>query len=154
MGEISIKESYVLHFDQEMTNKEVLSALCDNLCKQGVVKSTYKDAILKREEEYPTGLKCGAVNIAIPHADVEHVNQAAISVAVLKQPVDFYAMDEPDGTVPISMVIMLALTEAHGHLEMLQKVVGLIQNQDELRAIVESDDDKAVIKLMKSKLLS
>ena len=150
---IVIKESLILRFDQEMTNTEVLSALCDNLCSQGIAKDTYKAAILAREKEYPTGLQCGGINIAIPHADIAHVNTAAISVAILKKPVAFYAMDEPDGTVPISIVIMLALTEAHGHIEMLQKIVGLIRDQEELRKLIESDDNRSVVTLMEEKLL-
>jgi len=68
--------------------------------------------------------------VAIPHADICHVNEAAICVAVLKTPAPFRAMDEPDNDVPVSLVIMLALTEAHGHIEMLQRIVKLIQNQE------------------------
>lgn len=154
MSNIILRESLILRFNQKMTNTEVLSAMCDNLCKEGIVKESYKAAILEREESYPTGLNCGGINIAIPHADIVHVNEAAISVAILKEPVPFKAMDEPDGDVPISIVIMLALTEAHGHIEMLQKIVGLIQNQEELQKMITSDDNKAVMGLMEKELLN
>lgn len=154
MSNITLRESMILRFDQKMTNTGVLSAMCDNLCKEGIVKDSYKAAILEREASYPTGLNCGGINIAIPHADIVHVNEAAISVAILKEPASFKAMDEPDGDVPISIVIMLALTEAHGHIEMLQKIVGLIQNQAELQKMIDSDDNKAVMELMEKELLN
>lgn len=154
MSNITLRESLILRFDQKMTNTEVLSAMCDNLCKEGIVKGSYKAAILEREASYPTGLNCGGINIAIPHADIVHVNEAAISVAILKEPAPFKAMDEPDGDVPISIVIMLALTEAHGHIEMLQKIVGLIQNQTELQKMIDSDDNKAVMELIEKKILN
>ena len=48
-----------LRFDTHLTNTEVLSAMADNLCKRGIVKETYKKAILDREQEFPTGLNTG-----------------------------------------------------------------------------------------------
>lgn len=154
MSNIMLRESLILRLDQKMTDREVLSVMCDNLCREGIVKESYLAAILEREASYPTGLKCGGINIAIPHADIVHVNEAAISVAILKVPAPFKAMDEPDGDVPVSIVIMLALTEAHGHIEMLQKIVGLIQNQAGLQKLIETDDKKAVMELMDKELLS
>lgn len=154
MSSITLRESLILRFDQKMTDTEVLSAMCENLHREGIVKESYQAAILEREASYPTGLKCGGINIAIPHADIIHVNEAAISVAILKEPAPFKAMDEPDGDVPVNIVIMLALTEAHGHIEMLQKIVGLIQNQDELQKMIDTDDKKAVMELMEKELLS
>ena len=120
MSGIAFNESLILKFDKPMTDREVLSAMTDYLCEKGIVKDTYKQAILEREQSFPTGLKTGGINVAIPHADICHVNEAAICVAVLKTPAPFRAMDEPDNDVPVSLVIMLALTEAHGHIEMLQ----------------------------------
>lgn len=152
MSSITFRESLILRLDGNMTDTAVLSAMCDNLCREGIVKDSYKAAILEREASYPTGLQCGGINIAIPHADIAHVNEAAISVAILKEPAPFKAMDEPDGDVPIAIVIMLALTEAHGHIEMLQKIVGLIQNQEELQKILDSNDNQAVMELIKKEL--
>ncbi len=110
MSGIAFNESLILEFDKPMTDREVLSAMTDYLCEKGIVKDTYKQAILEREQSFPTGLKTGGINVAIPHADICHVNEAAICVAVLKTPAPFRAMDEPDNDVPVSLVIMLALT--------------------------------------------
>ena len=153
MSEIAFNESLILKFDRAMTNAEVLSEMTDHLCQQGRVKDTYKKAILDREMNFPTGLNTRGINVAIPHADVCHVNTAAICTAILKEPVAFRAMDEPDADVPVSVVIMLALTEAHGHIEMLQKIVKLIQNQQALQEMVETDDLGRVNQIISEYLL-
>ncbi|OUQ55944.1 PTS galactitol transporter subunit IIA [Tyzzerella sp. An114] len=154
MSAIRFDKSLIKYFSGEMTNTEVLSQMCEHLQSMGIVKDTYKEAILKREKIYPTGLDCKGINIAIPHADIQNVNEAAICVGVLKSPVLFNIMDEPDNTVEINLVIMLALTEAHGHIDILNKIVNLIQNQDELRAILKSENVEDIENLIKSRILN
>ena len=53
-------------------------------------------------------------------------------------------MDEPDVMIDVQLVVMLALTLPHGHIEMLQKVVALIQNQDVVKSIVHSSNQKEI----------
>lgn len=48
---------------------------------------------------------------------------------------------------------MLVLNEAHAHLEMLQKVVALLQNQDLVAEIVSSDNAAEAYSLVKDQLL-
>ena len=48
---------------------------------------------------------------------------------------------------------MLALTEAHGHIEMLQKIVGLIQDQAAVKEITETDDSEKAGELISRFLL-
>ena len=76
------------------TKEEVIYLLADALERQGFVKDTYKDAILAREKEYPTGLPSTSPVVAIPHADNNLVNTTSIAVAALKSPVKFHNMEE------------------------------------------------------------
>lgn len=152
MEEIIFQEEQVLKFAGLKKKEEVLSAIADALCEQGLVKDTYKEAILNREKEFPTGLNTGGINLAIPHADVVHVNKPAIAIAILDKPVEFQAMDEPEQTILVQVVVMLALKEAHGHIEMLQKVVGLIQDQALVKQLIELEDKTEICNKIKEKL--
>jgi len=153
MSGIAFDESLILEYDQQMTDREVLSAMADYLCKKGIVKDSYRQAVLDRETSFPTGLKTGGINVAIPHTDICHVNQAAICVAILKSPALFQAMDEPDHGIEVNLVIMLALTEAHGHIEMLQRIVKLIRDQEDVKNIIEANDMATVNMIIKQYLL-
>ena len=59
MSGIAFNESLILEFDKPITDREVLSAMTDYLCEKGIVKDTYKQAILEREQSFPTGLRPG-----------------------------------------------------------------------------------------------
>ena len=62
-------------------------------------------------------------------------------------------MDEPEQTCPVSLVVMLALNEAHAHLEMLQKVIALIQDQELTKRIVSAATPAEAYELMAPHLL-
>jgi PTS system galactitol-specific IIA component len=153
MSAITFNESLILRINEQKTNIEILSALADRLYELKLVKDTYKKAILDREAEYPTGLFTDNINVAIPHADIVHVNHAAICVGILGKPVKFHAMDKPAEEIDVRLVIMLALTEAHGHIDILQKIVKLIQNQELVGKIVNSKNSKLVYDIIKDQLL-
>lgn len=100
-------------------------------------------ALAEREKNYPTALEVGEINVAIPHCDAENANEAAVCVGILRKPVDWRRMDDPDATTPVRLVFMLALNEAHSHLEMIQKIIGVIQDQEFAKKLAESNAHEA-----------
>lgn len=147
-----MSHSTLIYRDLEFTNKtEVLSHLANKLYEENFVKDGYKQAILDREAEYPTGLPA-AIKIAIPHCDHTLVKDSAIAMGVLKNPVDFQAMDDPSVTLDVQIVIMLALNEPHGHIEMLQKIISLIQNTEDLKTIIKSESNEEALEVVKKYL--
>jgi galactitol PTS system EIIA component len=152
-GTLTIDPKMILKVDTKDKGKEeVLSLLADNLHQGGYVKDSYKEGILKRERIYPTGLFTGGINVAVPHTDCIHVNKDAIAVGILKDAILFKAMDNPESDVNVSIIIMIALKEAHGQIEMLQKIVSLVKKQDELKGILETDDADAIYQVISSHL--
>ena len=154
MADLAFNSSLVTIIDEEgLTCEQVERRIAGILTEQGYAKDTYAQAIVDREANFPTALDMSGLNVAIPHCDVANVNKAAFCMAVLKRPVDWHKMDDPDDTCKVSVVVMLALTEAHAHLEMLQKVVALLQNQDLVAEIVSSDSAAEAYSLAKDQLL-
>ena len=153
MKDITFNEELILKINGKKQDMEVLAYMAEYLQSKGLVKDSYSKAITDREAEFPTGLFTGNINIAIPHADTEHVEKAAICVGVLEEPIIFRAMDDPDKELEIRLIIMLALKEAHGHIEMLQKVVELIKDQEALNKVIESSDSSIIYQIVSEKLL-
>ncbi|SEP16392.1 PTS sugar transporter subunit IIA [Propionispora vibrioides] len=126
------------------SREEALEKLADRLWQQGYVKNSYLAAVKKREISFPTGLSTGNINVAIPHTDVEHVLQAAMAVGVLDRPVLFSSMENPQQTIAVSLIFMLALKEAHEQPVFLQKVAGILENERLLQSLVlQTDTDDA-----------
>lgn len=152
MAEIAFTPELVMLLDGVTTYQEAEKRLADRLVELGYAKESYPAAIAEREENYPTGLDVEGINAAMPHCDIANVSSPAICVGVLKEPVAWRKMDDPDATCPVSLVTMLALTEAHAHIDMLTKVVSLIQDQDLMKRIVSAADEAEVYGLVKNSL--
>jgi PTS system galactitol-specific IIA component len=88
------------------TSDEVLRNLGGKLKNLGYVKEGFVEATLQREANMPTGLPLsGNINAAIPHVDIEWVNQSALALATLVNPVTFRNMVDSDEEIPVKLVI-------------------------------------------------
>jgi len=151
-NQFALSEELIL-VKQSVSNKvELLSKMADLLYRHGHVKDSYKEALLSREEVFPTGLNTQVSGVAIPHADSAHVNHSAIAMATLHQPVDFQAMDNPNNTVPVEIVIMLAIKEPKSQLVMLQNIMRILQQNDILVSIKAADSAAEVMEILSQHL--
>src|SRR5699024_2253362 len=82
---------------------EALTYMANNLYERNLVKESFKQAIISREKEFPTGLPTRPYAVAIPHTDPEHIIKKNISLAVMKEPVNFSVMGDPDTKIPIKL---------------------------------------------------
>lgn len=131
-------------------NKEVLSSLADYLIEEKMVKPSFKNAILERENSYPTGLQFDGYGIALPHTDSEHVIKSQIAIMTLEKPVKFIEMASTDKEIDVKTIFMLALKDSNQHIKILQKVMELLQDKEAMSKIESFDDSKeSVDKLIK-----
>jgi galactitol PTS system EIIA component len=152
MTNLYFNESIVLLDLEGNTKEDVLSAMAKNLEEKGLVKETFKDAVIAREKEYATGLPTMGVSVAIPHTDSEHVNRKTISIAVLKEPVDFGVMGDPNETTPVKLVFMLAMDQADSQLSLLQKLMQIFQDEKTLQFLANEKDKTKILELLANKL--
>lgn len=115
--------------------EEVLNFMANTLVSKGYVKDTYPAAVLKREKEFSTGLPGSGFGVAIPHTDSDQVNQSKIAVGLLKNPIQFRMMGNHDENIDVTLIFMLALKEAHSHIQVLQKLMNVIQDEEIMERI-------------------
>ena len=113
----------------------------------GLVQPGYGEALVTREESYPTGLKLTAGGVAIHHADVEYARRAAIAVALPDKPVTFRAMDFSAEPIEVRAVMILVLTDREQQVPWLARLVERMQEPEWLDHIVASNsaDDLAAL---------
>lgn len=145
-----LTEPLILPSVEAQTSTDVMSEVGGRLIQEGYAKSTYIDALVAREAEYPTGLGIDGVGIAIPHTDVRHVRKAGMAIARLKSPVRFIQMGTED-PVDVSLVFMLAIVDPKAHLEILQRIVTVIQDRKVLETLLECTDARAFIETIRIK---
>lgn len=144
------REELVLLNYQAKDRKDVLRALADRLLEDGAVKDSYFDAMYEREISYPTGLPTEGIHVAIPHADVEHVNYSAFAIATLTEPVRFGEMGAaPDQMLDVQIVMMLANADPDEQVKTLRKMVDLFDEPDSLKSIMAADNPTDIITIMR-----
>ena len=85
-----------------------MEQLGETLIKEGYAKESYIQALITREQEFPTGLDVDGVGVAIPHTDVSHVIKPGIAIAVLEKPIDFIQMGSDDDHVQVEIIFYVS----------------------------------------------
>ncbi|WP_432407943.1 PTS sugar transporter subunit IIA [Wukongibacter sp. M2B1] len=127
------------------SREQLLNFMADILKKGGYVKDTYADAILQREEKFSTGLPTEEFGVAIPHTDAIHVNEPMICIVTLKEPIQFFEMGNPDGSVEVKVVFMLAMKDSDTQVKLLTNLMGIVQDKHLLKEIYEANKEQLVL---------
>ena len=142
--ELLVPSAICLQLESD-SSTEVLTVLGDRLYEAGFVRDTFAQAAIAREAQMPTGLPLdGKYNAAIPHTDIEHVVRPALALATLVKPVNFQNMIEPEISVPVQLVILMALEQAKTQVEMLQEIAGVLQNAKVIEKLIAARDFEQV----------
>lgn len=138
-----------MHLLEGSNSMDILRQLGAELYRQGYVKESYIDAVIEREKEFPTGLPTKGVGIAIPHADAIHVNEEALILGILKEPVNFTVMGSHNDQVEVQLVFMLAIKDPQMQLNMLKRLMEGCQKEEVLYTLRNHDDLREVDRIMK-----
>ncbi len=107
--------------------KEALDQMVDLMAKSGKIndKEAYRKQVYAREEESTTGIGEG---IAIPHGKCSAVTKPGLAAMVVKQGVDFDALDGE----PVTLIFLIAApnTEDNIHLDVLSKLSVLLMDEE------------------------
>ncbi|WP_371362754.1 hypothetical protein SRRS_38300 [Sporomusa rhizae] len=134
----------------ETTDKKaLLEKLGTTLCDKGYVNEAYTQAVILREEKFPTGLNVqGKVKVAIPHADSGLVNRPQIVFASLKEPIYFNSMENSEEQIGVQLVFMLAVKDPDKHVAVLQKLMEMFGDKEVLNQLVScssKEEAKAIL---------
>lgn len=146
-----LNESLILLNVEAHSMEEVMEKVGSKVVEAGFAKPSYVEALVKREHEFATGLDINGFGVAIPHTTVEHVNEPAVAIATLTEPVKFVEMGTEDETVDVRVVFMLAVTDPKAHLAELQAIIGVVQDNEVLDRIYACESAQEVIDAIKQK---
>lgn len=123
----------LIAFDLQAKNaKEVIDLLSGSMYAQGLVSAEYGAQTWARELEHPTGLPTKPFCIAFPHADAQGVNRSALGVAVMHQPVKFQNMADPDESLDVELIFMLANRDPEEQIQTLRNLAVLFGQPEKL----------------------
>lgn len=151
MDELNMFKEELIFLDIEgETKEEVLGNLSTKLFEIGYVKDSFKDAIIEREKNFPTGLPTEDVKVALPHTDTIHVEKPVIAIGILNSPVVFEDMGSGD-ELNIEIIFMLAVKDPSDQVNVLQKLIGSFVDSEFLLGLKNSKDNKEAYEIIKEK---
>jgi len=121
------------------TASEVIRELASRLYEKGYVKDSYLEAVIRREEVYPTGMAT-EIPVAMPHTDVQHCLHTGIAVGILKNPVEFRNMGDPEQTIPVRLVFLLAVVNPANQVRLLRQLVDFFIETAQLEKLLKCDN--------------
>lgn len=139
------------HLDLK-SSEEVISFLAGELERRGLVKEEFRTAVLEREKVFPTALQTGSINVAIPHTDVKYVNEPALAVATLQEPIPWRRMDKPDDLIPVQIVFMLAIVDPSEYVKFLSKLTSMFGNEKNLAKLIVARSSEGIEQFLLSSL--
>ena len=136
------------------TTEGVLRELGRYAVERGYAAEGYVEALLDREADFPTGLAVPATpfDVAIPHADPEHVREGALVLGLPDEPIPFRDMDDPDDTVDAGVVVLLLARDGDGYAAFLSSLATLLQDPGFADA-VRAEDLERILGLIEEECL-
>ncbi|MBC2577947.1 PTS sugar transporter subunit IIA [Peptostreptococcus russellii] len=124
-------------------SRELLSSISEELLSKGYVKDSFREGIMKREEEYPTAIQAENFSLAIPHTDSEHILKPGIAFVRLNNGCDFKEMCTNED-IKVNMAFVLLVKEKEKQVSLLTKLMGLFSNNDILEKLYKENDPSVI----------
>ena len=145
---IRLIDHLVTHELEANTAQQALEKIAPWGDRTGLFKSTWLEAVIKRELEFPTGLPT-LIPVAIPHTDSVHVNADGVGFFKLKNPIEFGEMGSLDEKVYVKMILPLLITNPAEQVDLLMGVIGALQDADFLNALDTASSTEEIISIFR-----
>lgn len=151
MPNTSLFAKDAVYISDSVDRDMVFSDVYRNLLKAGYVKGNFLSHVLEREDLYPTGIDTSPIskelpNIAIPHTEGEFVNARLIVPVLLKHPIRFNNMVDPQKTLDVSFLFMILNNDPTGQANVLAQIMDFFAHTsvDKLMELFSLDSTKEI----------
>jgi len=131
---------------------KVIKLMINELKKNNLVDDGYENAVIQRENEFPTGLPTVPIPIAMPHSDRKNVKKSAIVIAKLVNPVIFNRMDKPSEEIAVKIVILLAIKDDEEQLEIIRQLMSIVQDSQLLVKLSELNSAEELALMLENQM--
>lgn len=115
------------------------------LQNEGYVTEHFLEAIIAREQEFPTGIMTNSMPIAFPHVDAQYVKKNALIICTCHPPLMFNRMDEMQSTLDVKIAFILLIKESQIHMKTIAELTKIWQNEALLEFIYNANSNKEII---------
>lgn len=135
-----LQEECILPALHASSREDALQQMSEYLVQRDYCHPTFPAAILAREHAYPSGLPFAGEKVAIPHTDAVHVRTPVLLIGRLAQPVIFHTMGNPEETIAVRLIVMMALHHAIPAGNVLHALISLFQDEAMMLRLMDSTE--------------
>lgn len=144
LSEIVCEENINLSLEA-VDKKDAFIKTAEIFYKNGIISNVndYVNAVVKREEEFSTGIGYG---LAIPHAKCSAVKKPAVAIVRLKNDIEYKSFDDE----PIRMLFMIAVLEqgADEHIKILSTLSRKFMHEEFRNALKGAETASDIISVL------
>lgn len=130
------------------SKEEFFHKIGNELKERGKVKEGFYEAIMSREDTYPTGLDTGEIKIAIPHTDYQFSNTTQLIITTLTEPVNFFQMDDPALEIGVNIIILILFDKPEKQIGILEQIMKIVKDQALLKKLMHVETPEKVQNLL------
>lgn len=136
----------IIGYEITGTDREsVLREMAGYLESKGMVKPTYGQLVIERENRFPTGIPSEPIAVAIPHSERDAVLKTAILIGKTKESgISFRRIDDPNLEVNAKVIFMLAIDSNREQLDTISKIMELIQDSKLIEKILKAETTEKI----------
>lgn len=142
----------------ENNQYETIKKVYEQLRDLDYVKGDFLSNIIKRENDFPTGIDTSNLdkdlpNIALPHTEGKFVNTTLIVPVKLARSITFHNMVRPSEKLPVSFLFMLLDDSSDGQARLQAKVVDFLAHTQgrQLSTLFNLNSPEAIYEFLKQR---
>ncbi|GAB2027853.1 PTS sugar transporter subunit IIA [Lactovum odontotermitis] len=130
-----------------ITEDEIFTVIAEKLKTKALVEPTYLNGLRTREEAFPTGLMTQHLNIALPHADPEHIVKPFVFIARLENEITVRQMGD-NQEMKTKDLFFLGIKDGAGQAGLLALLMELFMNESFVEAYKKADRAEEIYSLI------
>ncbi|MGY4105518.1 PTS sugar transporter subunit IIA [Ignavigranum ruoffiae] len=121
--------------DTDSKNIEDLFEYVSKILKEGgYVNEDYKEAIVNREKNFPTGLRTKYISIGLPHSDPEYINKPFVCLVKSINPIKVLQMGDNEA-LEAHTFFFLGITDPKNQVKLLSEIMAYLEDEEAIKLL-------------------
>lgn len=139
---------FILFHPEVDGQEDLLKKMCRMAEVSGYAKPGFFQAVMERENQFPTGIQTQFLELALPHTESGFVLRPLVIVAKLKEPIAFRSMGLAEGEVQASYVFLLLLKKSGAQVDLLQNLMNLCMDGKMVEKLMAAISSEQIYRLL------
>ncbi|MBS4535754.1 PTS sugar transporter subunit IIA [Clostridium sp. D2Q-14] len=149
----SLFKKDLVYISDKNTQEEIFEEIYNILLERGLVTEEFKEAIIEREKNFPTGLDLSPVgnglpNVAIPHTETEYCKSKLVVVVKLNNSIVFNNMIEPDKELKVNYLFFIINDEKTKQSNVLSRLMSFITEKEKIEHLDKLNSESDIYEFL------